>query len=338
VTEDPVNGSAPLGQGKPKLLRLEIAASHAGKRLDLVLAALFPDYSRMRLNKLVKEGAVLVNGRPVKPSFSLKTGQNLSIDLPPREEPGLKPAPEVALKILHEDADIIVVDKSPFIAVHPGAASSGATLIEALLAVHPELALMEMEDRCGVVHRLDKDTSGVLLVARNSEARKFLSRKFAERRVKKRYLAFVRGNPPKTGFIDRPIGRHPTRRHKMAAGAPGGRAARTGYRVLRRFPRAGISLVSLSLFTGRTHQARVHLAAEKFPVLGDSVYGSGFKGLFRDFPTLEPLVKRQCLHARRLTFPAPRSGERLSFASPWPEDFTELYRELVRLEEPSGDL
>jgi 23S rRNA pseudouridine1911/1915/1917 synthase len=304
----------------------------AGKRLDAALAALYPQYSRSQLAKWVREGRALLDGTPAKPSALAKAGQAVTFDPPPAPSSRLAPAPEASVPILYEDPDVLAADKPAFLTVHPGAGAREPTLIEALLAAFPELQMMEGEGRCGMVHRLDRDTTGVILVARNPAAQEFLSRQFARRLVKKRYLAFVRGSPPKTQTIDSPLGRHPTLRHKMAAGAKEGRPALTRLRVLRRFPKTGLALVSVTLFTGRTHQARVHLASVNLPVLGDKVYGGSPKALFKAFPSLEPLVKRQLLHARRLSIPHPRRTEPLRIASPWPQDFRDLLHELEALE------
>jgi 23S rRNA pseudouridine1911/1915/1917 synthase len=311
---------------------VELGGEYAGIRLDIVLASLFPGHSRSSLVKRIKEGAALLDGKPAWASLLVKSGQTLTFTPPLIRGQGFLPAPGITLRMLYEDDDILVIDKPAGLTIHPGSATSEPTLIEALLAGHPELLSMDGGDRCGIVHRLDKDTTGVLLVARNKGAREFLTAAFADRKVGKRYLAFVRGNPLKTGTIVSTIGRHPARRYKMAAGVPGGREARTSYRVLRRFPKTGISLISIALFTGRTHQARVHLASKDLPVLGDAVYGGSHKALYKSFPSLVPLVKRQFLHARRLKIPSPGKEGHFSFASPWPEDFVALYQELLALE------
>jgi 23S rRNA pseudouridine1911/1915/1917 synthase len=256
----------------------------------------------------------------------------LTFTLPPTKDHKLIPAPQIPIKVLYEDENMFLINKASGISVHPGAGTKEATLIEALIAKYPELSLFPLTKRAGLVHRLDKDTTGVLLVAKNESTLDFLSAQFADRRVQKKYLAFVNGLAPKRGLMEIPIGRHPTLRHKMAALQKGGRSAKTGFKLLKSFPKTGISLLSISLFTGRTHQARVHLASQNLPVLGDKVYGKNLKQLIKSFPSLEPLVKRQLLHARRLSIPDPKTGGYLKFSSPWPDDFKELFKELVSLE------
>ncbi|MDR2612557.1 MAG: RluA family pseudouridine synthase [Deltaproteobacteria bacterium] len=314
-----------------KTLTLLADRSHAGKRLDAALSGLFPGYSRSALARAVKSGLVLVDGLPARPSTRVRAGQR--IDFTPPGTPGAAPlpAPGIPLRILHEDASIIVVDKQPGLAVHPGAGTPGPTLAGAVLALHPELSSVGDPARPGIVHRLDKDTSGIIVMARTREALESLREAFAGRLARKRYLAFAKGLPPLTGRIDSPVSRHPARRHRMAAGLPGGRQALTTWRVLRSFPATGVSLLSMQLHTGRTHQARVHLASAGFPVLGDPLYGPGQKAFLKAFPSLAALVGRQLLHARRLSIPHPAGG-RASYAAPWPEDFVAVCRELARLE------
>jgi 23S rRNA pseudouridine1911/1915/1917 synthase len=239
--------------------------------------------------------------------------------------------PATPLKILYEDAFLLAVDKQPGLSVHPGSGTQGPTLAGALLASYPDLSGVGEQDRPGIVHRLDKDTSGALVIARTTEALESLKAAFAVRDVRKRYIAFVKGLPPKTGTIDAPIARHPVLRHRMSADLIDGKHAVTTWRVLRRFALSGVTLVSARLFTGRTHQARVHLASAGYPILGDSLYGSSNKSFFQSLPSLAPLVRRQLLHARRLSVPHPAGG-RITFSAPWPEDFLAVYRELDQFE------
>jgi 23S rRNA pseudouridine1911/1915/1917 synthase len=308
-----------------------VGGQFAGRRLDLLLAELRPDRSRASLARAVAAGCATLDGRPAKPSTPVKAGQILAFSLPGPPNPNLEPAPEIVLKVLHQDEQILVVDKPARLTVHPGAGLTGPTLAAALLALEPGLADVGPPSRPGLVHRLDKDTSGALIVARTPQALEFLSRAFAERQVDKTYLAFVGGQPPDEGLIELAVGRHPTKRSRMAAGLPGGRPAKTFFKVLRRFFRTNVALASLDLHTGRTHQARVHMAAVGTPVLADPVYGTSTRALVRAHPSLAGLLGRQFLHARRLAAPHPAGG-RMSFQAPWPEDFIKLLKELLRLE------
>ena len=208
----------------------------------------------------------------------------------------------------------------------------GPTLAGALLSYDPALASVGPPSRPGLVHRLDKDTSGVMAAARTPEALISLSEAFALRLVDKAYLALVWGDPPDSGRIDSPIGRHPSKRTKMMAGSPCGKPASTIFRVLRRFPAAGAALVHLRLLTGRTHQARVHLASIGAPVMADPLYGPPKRQLSKKLPSIAPLMARQMLHARRLGLPHPKDGARMIFRAPWPEDFKRLLAALEGIE------
>jgi 23S rRNA pseudouridine1911/1915/1917 synthase len=295
------------------------------------LAALYPSFSRSSLNHAVKAGRVTVDGKPVKPSLIVKAGQEIVFFPPPPPTPLAWTGAEPPYAKLFEDQNILIINKPMGLVTHPGQAVAEPTLLDALLAFYPELSEIESPHRPGIVHRLDKDTTGVMAIAKNSHAQAFLIQAFADRKVKKRYLAFVSGHPPKSGLIDSPIGRHPTLRHKMAAGSPLGVPARTFYRVLKRFPKVGVSLLSINLFTGRTHQARVHLSSLKFPIIGDKVYGPQKSSLLRNFPSLEPYARRQLLHARSLSVPLPQGGRR-RFSAPWPPDFLSFFNELSKIE------
>ncbi|MDR3155303.1 MAG: RluA family pseudouridine synthase [Deltaproteobacteria bacterium] len=303
----------------------------AGLRLDAALARLFPAFSRSSLAKAVKAGLVLVDGAPARPSSAVRPGQTIAFTPPEPAFAAPAPSPDIQLRILHEDSSLIAVDKQPGLAVHPGAGRPEPTLAGALLARYPEISAAGDPERPGIVHRLDKDTSGVIIAARTRTAFDCLKEAFAGREARKIYLAFVRGLPPVTGVIDSPVSRHPTQRHRMTAGLPTGRPSKTSWRALRRFFAAEVSLVSVRLFTGRTHQARVHLASAGFPVLGDPLYGPRRRVMLKEFPSLAPLLRRQFLHARRLSVPHPAGG-RMTFSAPWPEDFIVLFRELERLE------
>jgi 23S rRNA pseudouridine1911/1915/1917 synthase len=303
----------------------------AGRRLDALLAELRPEISRSLAAKLIRAGRALLDGRPFKPSLAARPGQILSLRPPEPESGGLDPTPGLALDVLHSDPDLLVINKPPGLVVHPGAGSPGPTLASALLAHDPALAGVGPPTRPGLVHRLDKDTSGVLAVARNQATLEFLGRAFASRLVDKSYLALVGGAIESSGRIDAPIDRHPVQRKKMRAGSPGGKPASTIFRVLRRFPATGTALVHLRLLTGRTHQARVHLASIGAPILADPVYGRPKRLLTGPHPELIPWMGRQLLHARRLGIPWP-DGVRRSFRAPWPADLLGMLAALDEIE------
>jgi 23S rRNA pseudouridine1911/1915/1917 synthase len=333
-----------------------VSPAEAGQRLDKVLAGRRPDFSRAQLTRLIKDGLVLMNGRPVlKPAAVAAAGAVVLAPRPEAPRTSLTPDPGLTLDILYEDDHILVVNKPWGLLVHPAPGSAGPTLAGGLLARDPLLGQVGAGLRPGLVHRLDRDTSGVLVTAKTEPALRRLAASFSRRETVKRYLAFVRGRPQADrGLIDLPIGRHRTLRHKMAAGhgpgrgsgrAPGcnpARPALTLYRLLKYFPEPGLSLLLLTLVTGRTHQARVHLAALGCPVLADPVYSRGAGDLVRRHPGLAPFCARQLLHARRLTLAHPETGLPLTFRAPWPPDFLGLWRELqknaARLGQPGGAL
>ena len=227
----------------------------------------------------------------------------------------------MAFEILYQDADIIVINKPPGLVVHPAAGHAEGTLVHGLLAVVEDLPGVGGEIRPGIVHRLDKDTSGVMVAAKTDAAHQALTAAFKGRGVDKAYLAICRGGPTKDrGIIDAPIGRHPIRRKEMSTRSKSGRTARTGYEVLDRF-KMGACLVRLTLYTGRTHQIRVHLASLGCPVLGDPLYGRAGPGGLKDPEgRIRSLVNRQMLHSHKLGFAHPVSGERVDFEAPCPED------------------
>jgi len=283
-----------------------VVQGEEAERLDLYVAHHCPDVSRSHAQRLIEEGFVTVNGRPAKPSRLLQRGDRVVVRVPPPSPLDLEPE-AIPLSIVYEDPDLLVVDKPAGMAVHPGAGRSRHTLVNALLARCPDLAGIGGVLRPGIVHRLDKDTSGLLLVAKNDRAHTALSRQLKERTVEKGYLALVTGRlEPKEGIIEGAIGRDPRNRKRMAV-VEGGRPARTAYRV--REYLADCTLVEASPSTGRTHQIRVHLAAVGHPIVGDAVYGRP-----------SPFVERQFLHACRLGFHHPADGRRLVFESPLPPD------------------
>ncbi|MCS7173011.1 MAG: RluA family pseudouridine synthase [Armatimonadetes bacterium] len=285
-----------------------------GVRLDVYLARRLL-LSRSRIQQLIEAGEVRVHGRIVRPSYRVRTGDEVEVRLPPPEPVALVPEP-LPVRILYEDGDLAVVDKPAGMAVHPGAGRTRGTLVNALLAWLDRLSGIGGELRPGIVHRLDKDTSGLLVVAKHDAAHTALASQFARRTARRTYLALLRGEVPwdeKT--VSAPIGRHPVRRKEMAV-IPTGRPATTHFRVVERFP--GYTLVACQLETGRTHQVRVHARHMGYPVAGDPVYGMrGELGLGRQF-----------LHASELVFLHPRTGQRLVFTSELPEDLQQVLQTL----------
>ncbi len=300
---------------------LDLAVDRPGERLDVFLARRVEGLSRSQARRLIDEGLVTVDGRLERPSHRLASGARVAATLPPAEE--VRPAAEpIPLTVIYQDEDVIVVDKPAGLTVHPAPGHPSGTLVNALLAIAPELAAVRETMRPGIVHRLDRDTSGLLVVARSERARASLIRQLKEREVHKTYLALVQGVPqPPQGTIEAPIGRHPRNRKKMAVVA-GGREAETRYRVREVLDspsadRRSLALLEVEPVTGRTHQVRVHLAAIGHPVVGDGVYGRR-----------SPLVGRQFLHAWRLAFELPSSGRLVEFESPLPADLREALRSL----------
>jgi 23S rRNA pseudouridine1911/1915/1917 synthase len=295
----------------------------AGERLDRHVAARL-DAPRNQVQRWIAEGLVRVNGREAKPAAVLAAGDRVACAPPALREERVLPEPG-DLRVLYEDADLVAIDKPAGLTVHPGAGRATGTLAHHLLHRYPEMAGIGGPGRPGIVHRLDRGTSGVLVVARTPVAYARLSRAFAAREVEKRYLDIVYGAPgPAAGTIEAPLGRHPQRRQEMAV-RPGGRPARTGYRTLA--AAAGLSLLEMDLATGRTHQIRVHLKSIGHPLVGDPVYGEArWKGLPR--PVQAPLREfpRPALHAWRLALRHPVTGEPLRFETPVPEDVQDLWR------------
>ena len=304
-------------------LSLTIDDAGAGERVDVFAASLTPKLSRSRIKRLIEEGLLLVDGRRVRPSYRLRTGDGLSVTLPPPAPVELIPE-AVDLDVLYEDDHLVAVNKPPGMVVHPAPGHDRGTLVHALLNHCGELSSVGGFMRPGIVHRLDKDTSGVLVATKTDAAHQALAERFSSRRVEKTYLALVWGDPGDEGRSTRPIGRHPTHRHKMAAGATrGGREADTRWRVRGRLE-GGVSLLQVDILTGRTHQIRVHMSDAGHPVVGDSVYGGGLgRGRGLPGPVKAALggVDRQMLHSWRLGFDHPVSGEGLELIAVLPEDF-----------------
>jgi 23S rRNA pseudouridine1911/1915/1917 synthase len=284
-----------------------------GLRLDQALARLFHQYSRNRLQEWLRAGHITVDGHTARPRTQVTGGEKISV-APPRPPDAAPRAQRMPLKIVYEDAALIVIDKPAGLVVHPGAGQPDRTLMNALLAHAPALAGVP---RAGIVHRLDKDTSGLLVVAKTVEAQASLVKQLADRTMRRVYLALVQGDPPASGTIDAPVGRDVRARTRMAV-THRGKPARTTYRVLERFGRA--ALVECRLETGRTHQIRVHFQHIRHPLVGDTVYRRGTRhGI---------AFARQALHAAELSLRHPSSGEPLTWRSALPRDFKRLVDEL----------
>jgi 23S rRNA pseudouridine1911/1915/1917 synthase len=293
-----------------------VCTALGGLRLDQALARTFPQYSRNRLQAWLKSGHILVDGARAEASRPVSGGERIEIAPPETPDAAMPRAQRMPLKIVYQDRDLIVIDKPAGLVVHPGAGVPDRTLLNALLAHASELAMVP---RAGIVHRLDKDTSGLLVVARNVSAQANLAAQLAARSVRRVYLALVHGDPPAQGTIDAPIGRDTRARTRMAV-TRRGKEARTRYRVLERFGSA--ALVECRLETGRTHQIRVHFQHIRHPLVGDPVYRRGTRhGL---------TLGRQALHAAELELIHPRSGKTLSWRAPLPRDMAKLLQELRR--------
>lgn len=303
---------------------ITVTEDFAGQRLDRALAKLRPDLSRTRAQAAIKAGEVMVNDKPAKPSLLLELGQGLALSptLGQATAPASEGAPQpeaIPLRIVFEDAHLLVVDKPAGLVTHPAPGHATGTLVNALLAHTPDLEESDNPQRPGIVHRLDKDTSGLLVIAKDAQTHAALTEQMRERAMVKRYLVLVEGRmDPPSGTIDAPIGRDPRNRLRMAlvSEANGGRAARTRYYTLRYLPSR--TLLEAELETGRTHQIRVHLAALRHPVVGDVVYGR----------PQAPMPPRQFLHAAHLEFRHPITGEWLILDSPLPADLAEFLERL----------
>ena len=307
---------------------LELTAGVPGRRLDLaILDRLGDRLSRAQLQALIRDGMVSVDGRPRKPGERLRGGERITLRLPRPQASGGVQAEAIPLSLAYEDAHLALVDKPAGMVVHPGDHDERGTLVAAALTRWPEIAFMPGDARrAGIVHRLDKDTSGLIIVARQDAARRALMQQFQQRSVEKRYLALLERRPAAdSGRIDAPLGRDPRQRKRMAV-VRQGRAAISDYRVLKTFP-SGHTLVEVRPLTGRTHQIRVHMLRLGCPVVGDPVYGLRRQRL--------PLA-RQFLHAAGLAFTHPVSGARLSFASALPAQLQVILDMLAVSADPAG--
>jgi 23S rRNA pseudouridine1911/1915/1917 synthase len=289
-------------------------ADKQGERLDKYVCQQHPELSRSHVQKLITEGYITVNDQRGKPGLRLSKGDRLKLVIPPAPPSRLVPE-AMPLNIIYEDADLLVVDKPAGLTVHPAPGHPSHTLVNAILSHFPHLADIGDSLRPGVVHRLDKDTSGVMLVAKNSAAQADLAQQFRSHSVTKAYLVLVKGKlTPENGVIEADIGRDPRNRKRMAVVAEG-REARTEYRVVKYI--GDYTLLEVRTETGRTHQIRVHLAAIGFPVVGDKVYG-----------VKSPYLSRQFMHACRLGFKLPSSGEYVEFKSELPPDLAQALKDI----------
>jgi 23S rRNA pseudouridine1911/1915/1917 synthase len=313
--------------------RFRVGAASAGSRLDLFLVQACSDLSRSRIQKLIEEGAIRLAGAPVKRSHLVRAGDELEVEVPDPRPTELLPE-DIPLAVLYEDEHLLAIDKPAGLVVHPAPGHASGTLVNALLHRTRDLRGIGGELRPGIVHRLDRDTSGVLLVAKTDLAHASLSRQMKRRSMKKEYLALVAGIPRvRKGEVAFPIGRDPRDRKRMKAfratdpAPPGAREARTLFEIEREWFPLGLTLLRCRLITGRTHQIRVHLAASGLPVVGDPVYGrprfdrvgdAALRKRLDEFP-------RQALHAERVAFRHPESGEPLEITAPIPPDLSELF-------------
>jgi len=302
------------------ILRAQVPPDAAGRRFDQVLAALFPDYSRSRLSAWIKSGKARLDGQTAAPRHLLRGGE--AVELSVTGEAAVSATPEpIGLDVVYEDADVLVVDKPAGLVVHPGAGNPRGTLQNALLHHDPQLANVP---RAGIVHRLDKDTSGLLVVARNLRAHAALVAMLSAREIHRRYAAIVSGVPVAGGVVDAPLDRHPTDRLRRAV-REGGRPARTHYRVREKF--RAHALLQCDLESGRTHQIRVHMAHAGYPLVGDPLYGGGLKLPRGASPRLAETLRgfrRQALHAEHLEFAHPLSGAEMRLDASPPADFQDL--------------
>lgn len=315
--------------------RLVIPADGTGRRLDQVLAELLPDYSRSRLKQWIIDGHVRLDGESPEPRTRVAEGQVVDIRVQELADDGTRaPAAQaMPLAIVHEDSDLLVVNKPAGLVVHPGAGNAAGTLQNGLLAYAPGLAELP---RSGILHRLDKDTSGLLIVAKSLVAHTHLVRALEARDITREYRALCVGPMTGGGSVDAPIGRHRTQRTKMAVMDFAGREAVTHYRVLARF--AHHTFVAVRLETGRTHQIRVHLAHVRHPIVGDPTYGGRLivpAGATEQLALALRGFRRQALHAHRIRFAHPVSQAPLDFTAPLPEDFRALLAALLNV--PAGD-
>ena len=312
-----------------------VEEADSGRRLDTIVASRLPGCSRSLAAALITGQNILVDQQTKKPGYRIKSGDRIEGRIPAPEPIDFKPEP-IPLDILYQDRHLIVINKQPGIVIHPAPGHSSGTLVNALLFHCPDLGAIGGEIRPGIVHRLDKDTTGAMVVAKNAEAQNVLSRQFKARKMQKRYLALVYGDvQSETGEIKLPIGRHPVDRKRMSTTTRKSRSAETAWKVRERLN--GITLLELRLKTGRTHQIRVHCATIGHAVVGDPVYGPRkLSGMLKDKLTRQPpsiiaalkSADRQLLHAWQLGLTHPHSGKQMTFEAPLPTDMQALLAEL----------
>jgi len=301
---------------------IQLVCDQPGQRLDQFVTAVLADLSRTEVQRLIKNQQIVVNGQPAKSSYRVEVGDQIAVNIPPRQSPSLE-AETIPLDVIYEDADLAAIHKPSGMVVHPATGNETGTLVNAALARWPDMRRVTGEERAGVVHRLDKDTSGVIVLAKTSAALKSLQEQFKARTVYKKYLALAEGSPASPiGIIDAPIGRDPRQRKRMAV-IRNGRASITHYKVVETFEEC--VLLELEPATGRTHQIRVHLAWLGHPVVSDSVYGHR-----------KQVIKspRLFLHAAELEVDSPTTGERLRFAALLPSQLEEVLARLRKANVP----
>jgi 23S rRNA pseudouridine1911/1915/1917 synthase len=319
--EEDYSPSTPLIPGPAVPVTLKVPTVLAGSRLDQALATLLPAYSRSRLASMVKDGNILVDGHAAQPKLRLLGGEIVVATLKPRDEETAFTPENVPLQVVFEDDSIIVIDKPPGLVVHPAAGNWRGTILNGLLYRNPQVANLP---RAGIVHRLDKDTSGVMVAAKSELAQTSLVRQLQARTMKRQYLALARGLIMKDGVVNASIGRHPRERTRMAVvgHSSGGKGAITHYRVIERY--ALHTLIECQLETGRTHQIRVHMQSVGFPLEGDPVYGPPLSEIDSNVRDAVKIFGRQALHARRLALDHPESGLPCQFEAPVPDDLQQL--------------
>lgn len=298
-------------------INIDVSSEDNLERLDSYISKQISNISRSRIQGLIKEGLVLVNGKLEKSSYIVQGGDRINVQIPEDREPEILPE-DLNIDIVYEDEDLCIINKSPDMVVHPGTGNYSGTLVNALLFHMDSLSDINGEVRPGIVHRLDKDTAGLLVIAKNNETHELLAKKFKERDIERKYMALVHGSVSQDrGTIDAPIGRHPVHRKKMTVIKTNSKEAVTHYRVVDRFHQ--YTLMELQLETGRTHQIRVHMAHINHPIVGDPLYSRG-KNEFK--------LDRQALYAQRLAFYHPENGQYMEFESELPEYFKKIIKNL----------
>jgi 23S rRNA pseudouridine1911/1915/1917 synthase len=326
MTADSPDTAAPL--------RVEVSPEHDGLRLDAFLTAALPDRSRSQIQRLIKEGHVSGAAKDLRSSTPVRAGQVFEVELPePIEATAV--AEDLPLPILYEDPDVVVIDKPAGMVVHPGAGHAGGTVVNALLFHVEDLSGVGGELRPGIVHRLDRGTSGVMVAAKNDVAHQELARQFHDREVDKEYIALVWGVVQQGRRIDAPIGRDPSDRQKMSTRARRARNAVT--RVAKAEHLRGVSLLQVAIATGRTHQIRVHLSAIGHPIVGDATYGGVHRRVANDVRAVQRL-SRPFLHASRLVFSHPTEHRRMEFTSPLPDDLQAVLDDIRARQEPPDEV